>query len=78
MLRSAYYLHYRGDQFIALMMEAVRTSEMSAQSNVITQYYISEDTKLYTPCCENLKSHRKFPFDVFRVARHHLEWWKDC
>jgi hypothetical protein len=43
--------------FIALMMEAVRASETSVQSNEITRRYIPEHSKLHTRCRENLKSH---------------------
>jgi hypothetical protein len=42
---------------IALMMEAVRTSEMSVHFNVTTWCYIPEDSKLHTRRCDNLKSH---------------------
>jgi hypothetical protein len=42
---------------IALMMEAVRTSETSVNFNVTTRRYIPEDTKLHTRRHENLKSH---------------------
>jgi hypothetical protein len=31
---------------IALMMEAVRTSEMSINFNVTTEHYVPEDSKL--------------------------------
>jgi hypothetical protein len=40
---------------IALMMEAVRTSETSVNFNVITQRYIPEDSELHTRRRENLK-----------------------
>jgi len=43
--------------FIALMMEAVRTSETSVNFNVTTRRYIPEDSKLHTRRRENLKSH---------------------
>jgi hypothetical protein len=39
-------------------MEAVRTSETSVHSNETTLRYISEDSKLHTRRCENLKSHK--------------------
>jgi hypothetical protein len=39
---------------IALMKEAVRTSETSANFNM---RYIPEESKLHTRRCENLKSH---------------------
>jgi hypothetical protein len=42
---------------IALMMEAVRTSEMSVNFNVTTRRYIPEDSILHTRRRENLKSH---------------------
>jgi hypothetical protein len=44
-------------RFIALMMEAVRTSETSVNFNVTARRYIPEDSKLHTRCRENLKSH---------------------
>jgi hypothetical protein len=40
-----------------MMMEAVRTSETSANFNVTTWRYIPEDSKLNIRCCENLKSY---------------------
>jgi hypothetical protein len=43
---------------IALMMEAVRSSETSVYFNYITWRYIPEDCNLHTRCRENLKSHR--------------------
>jgi len=42
---------------IALMMEALRTSETSVHFNVSTRRYTPEDTKLHTRSRENLKSH---------------------
>jgi hypothetical protein len=44
---------------IALMMEAVRTSETSVNFNVTTRLYIPEDPKLHTRRRENLKSHKQ-------------------
>jgi hypothetical protein len=38
-----------------MMMEAVRTSELSVNFNVTTRHYIPEDSKLHTHCRENLK-----------------------
>jgi hypothetical protein len=38
-------------------MEAVRSSETSVHSNETTWRYIPEDSKLHTPCRENLKSY---------------------
>jgi hypothetical protein len=42
---------------ITLMMEAVRTSEMSVSIYLTTRKYIPEDSKLQTHRHENLKSH---------------------
>jgi hypothetical protein len=44
--------------FIALMMEAVRTSETSVNFNVTTWPYIPEDSKLHSHHHENLNSHK--------------------
>jgi hypothetical protein len=41
---------------MALMMEAVGTSETSVNFNVTTRRYIPEDSKLHTRRRENLKS----------------------
>jgi hypothetical protein len=43
---------------IALMMEAVRTSETSLNFNVTTRRYIPDDSKLQTRRRENLESHK--------------------
>jgi hypothetical protein len=43
---------------IALMMEAVLTSETSVNFNVATWRYIPEDSKLHTRCREYPKSHK--------------------
>jgi hypothetical protein len=40
-----------------LMVEAVRTSETSANTYLTTRQYIPEDSKLHTRRRENLKSH---------------------
>jgi hypothetical protein len=45
------------ERLIALMMEAVRTSEMSVNFNVTTQRYIPEESKLHTRRRESLKSY---------------------
>jgi hypothetical protein len=45
-------------RFIALMMEAVRTSETSANTYLTTRQYIAKDSKLHSPRLENLKSHK--------------------
>jgi hypothetical protein len=42
---------------MAMMMEAVRTSETSVNFNVSTWRYIPEDSTLHTRGRENLKSH---------------------
>jgi uncharacterized membrane protein (DUF485 family) len=44
--KGAYCLHHQGDEFTALMMEAVRTCETSSNFNVTTWLYITEDSKL--------------------------------
>jgi hypothetical protein len=41
--RGAYCLHHQGD-LIALMMKAVRTSEMSVNIYLTTQHYSPEDS----------------------------------
>jgi hypothetical protein len=49
-------------RFIALMMEAVRTSETSVNFNVTTLHYIPEDSKLHN--CNTffcIKELRNFP-----------------
>jgi hypothetical protein len=46
---------------IALMMEAVLTSETSVNLNVSTLRYIIEDSKLHTCRRENPKSYKAFP-----------------
>jgi hypothetical protein len=42
-----------------MMMEAIRTSETSANVNVITRRYIAEDSKRHTRRRENLKCHMR-------------------
>jgi hypothetical protein len=44
---------------ITLMMEAVRTSEISVYSNETTRRYIPEGSHFYTRRRENLKSHKQ-------------------
>jgi hypothetical protein len=44
---------------IALMMEAVRTSETSDNIYLTTWHYIPEDSKLHTRHHENLKSYKR-------------------
>jgi hypothetical protein len=50
----------RTASIIALMMEAVRISETSANFNVTTWRYIPEDSKLHIRRRENLKSLIKY------------------
>jgi hypothetical protein len=45
--RGAYCLHYQGGTAIALIMEAVPTSETSVNFNVTTRRYIPENFKLH-------------------------------
>jgi hypothetical protein len=49
----------RTASIIALMMDAVRTSEKSVNFNVTTRRYIPEDIKLHIHRRENLKTHKK-------------------
>jgi hypothetical protein len=58
--RGLYCLYHQGDEY-ALMMEAVRTSEMSVIFNkiTITRRYIPEVSKFHTRCRENVKCHRE-------------------
>jgi hypothetical protein len=46
------------DKFIALMMEAARTSETSVDFQLKTRQYIPEDSELHTRRRENFKSHK--------------------
>jgi hypothetical protein len=46
------------DYSIALMMEAVRTSETLVNFKLTTLSYIPEDSKLHTRRRENLESHK--------------------
>jgi hypothetical protein len=45
------------DEIIALVMEAVRTSETLVNFNMTTRRYIPEDSKVHTRRRENVKSH---------------------
>jgi hypothetical protein len=47
---------------IALMIEAVHTSETSVNFNVTTRRYIPEDSKLHTRRLENLNLTAKIMF----------------
>jgi hypothetical protein len=49
--RGEYCLRHHGDSFIALMMEVVRTSEMSVNLNLTTRNYIPEVSKLKKSVC---------------------------
>jgi hypothetical protein len=42
---------------LALMMDALRTSETSVNFNVTTRRYIAKDSELHTCRRENMKSH---------------------
>jgi hypothetical protein len=56
---GTYCLHYQGDELlIALMMEAVRTSETSVYYSEITRRNIPEGSNLHIRLRENLKSHK--------------------
>jgi hypothetical protein len=64
-------------RFIALMMEAVRTSETSVNFNVTAWRYILEDSKLHTRCRENPKSHvciyvRQFVINIMFTTQVNL------
>jgi hypothetical protein len=52
-----FQLIFARDLFIALMMEAVRTYEMSVYFNEATRRYVSESCHLHTLRRENLNSH---------------------
>jgi hypothetical protein len=47
----------RAASFIALMMEAARTSETSVDIQLRTRQYIPEDSELHAHRRENLKAH---------------------
>jgi hypothetical protein len=51
---------------IALMMEAARTSETSADIQLRTRQYIPEDSELHTRRRENLKFHTAVILIIFR------------
>jgi hypothetical protein len=54
------------------MMEAVRTSETSANFNATTRRCTSEDSKLYTRRHANLKSHN-IEMDLKETQSENLE-----
>jgi len=60
--------------FIALMMEAVRTSEMSVNFNMTTRRYIPEDNRLHTRRRENLKSHTVIVYFKCRLLSIFNDW----
>jgi hypothetical protein len=51
--------------YLALMMEAVCTSETWVNFNVTTWHSIAEDSKLHTCSCENQKSHKCLGFCLY-------------
>jgi hypothetical protein len=52
-------LHHQGDEFIALMMEAARTSENLVNFYQTTRRYNPEDSHLCSHRRENLKFYNK-------------------
>jgi hypothetical protein len=54
---STYVSEVRAAPIIALMMEAARTSETSADNQLRTRQYIPDDYELHTRRRGNLKSH---------------------
>jgi hypothetical protein len=50
-------MKFRVSIIIALMMEAVRTSQTSVNIYLTTRQYIPEDSELHTRRREDLKSH---------------------
>jgi hypothetical protein len=61
--------------FIALMMDAVRTSETSVNFNVTTRHYLPKDSKLHTHRRRNLKSHRFIHARVLSRAQTVTALW---
>jgi hypothetical protein len=61
--RGDYYLHHHGDD--DLMMEAISTSETSADFYQTTRHNIPDDSNLYSSRRENLKSHQNQLFWIF-------------
>jgi hypothetical protein len=57
------------DKFIALMMEAVRTSETSVYFNNTTRHYIPEDCNLNTLRREENKSY------ISQIIKESFRWW---
>jgi hypothetical protein len=54
--------HHQGDEIIALIMEAARTSETSVNIYLTTWQYIPEDSELHARRRNNLKSHSRNHF----------------
>jgi hypothetical protein len=54
--RGAYSLHHLGSAVIALMWEAVGTSETSVYSNQTTRRHIPQDSHRYENCLRLTKS----------------------
>jgi hypothetical protein len=57
---------------IALMMEAVRTSETTVDIQLRTRHYIPEDSEIHTRRRENLKSHILSHY----ITLHYMSQWR--
>jgi hypothetical protein len=68
--RGWYYLH---QQAMALIMEAVRTSETSDPFNLTTWRYYPEDSTLHSRRHENLKSHILQLYIILNLLLQQLE-----
>jgi hypothetical protein len=55
--RGTYCFHHQGDEYFRLMMEAVRTSEMSVNFYETARHNNPQDCHFHTRRRENLKSH---------------------
>jgi hypothetical protein len=64
--RGAYRLHHQGIT-IALMVEAVHTSETSVDFND-TRRYIAEGCHFHTRRRKNLKSHKMYIFILYSLS----------
>lgn len=63
---------------IALMIEVTSTSEISVDFYQTTQHN-SEDNRLHTYYCENLKSHLQYVNAGWNVGKYHVQELKpDC
>jgi hypothetical protein len=67
------YLHrfLRMASLIALMMEAVQTSETLVNSYQSTWRYNPEDSHLHSHCCENLKSYLCHNVPIIKIMGMH-------